>query len=125
MAFGEPEQVVVDEYLPVAPAPGTDPDRRYRQAPRDLRRDRGGDSLEHDGEGSGLLELERAVDEVPRLLRRLALGLEAPEHRRRLRGQPDVPHDRDSRLDDRPHARDRRAGALELDRVGARFLDEA
>ena len=58
-------------------------------------------------------------------VRGLALGLEPPELCRRLGRQTDVTHDGDACLDDRLHARDHRTGALELDRVGARLLDEA
>ena len=64
-------------------------------------------------------------DESLSRFRRLALRLESAEHRRRLWGQPDVAHDRDPRLDDALRAREHRAGALELDDVGAALLDEA
>ena len=87
-------------------------------------RNRRGHGLEHDREAAGRLERERVLDQPLRPLGRPALRLEAAEHGRRLRRQADVAHHRHARADDRARARDRRAAALELDRVGAALLDE-
>ena len=92
---------------------------------RDLGRDRRGDGLEDDREAPASSSASASCDELCCGLGRLALRLEPAELRRRLGRQADVAHDGDARVDDRLHARDHRAGALELDRVGARLLDEA
>jgi len=102
MALAQAEQIVVDEHLAVAVGAGADPDRRHREPARHLRGDRRRHGLEHDREATGCLERARVVDELQRRLRGLALGLEAAQHRRGLRGQPDVPHHRDPGGDDRP-----------------------
>ena len=82
-------------------------------------------ALEHEREAPGLLERQRVLEQLARLLGRAALGLEAAEHRRRLRRQPDVAHHGDARADKRPHPREHRPCALDLHRVRAGFLDEA
>ena len=87
--------------------------------------DRGRHALEHDREAAGRLERPCVGDELAGLRRRPALGLEAAEHRRRLRRQADVAHHGHAGADDRAHAVERRARALELDGVHARLLDEA
>ena len=67
MPLAEAEQVVVHEHLSVAVGPGADPDRRHREPPRDLGRDRRGNRLEHDGEAACIFERERALA-LPRAL---------------------------------------------------------
>ena len=94
-------------------------------ASRDRLGDRGRHGLEHDREAAGLLERERVLVELHGLRGRPALGLEAAEHRRRLRGQPDVAHHGHAGARERANAREHRSGALQLDRVRARLLDEA
>ena len=84
-----------------------------------------GDRLEDDREAARLLQRERVVEHLPGARRRPALGAVAAEHRRRLRRQPDVTHDRDAGANDRAGAVGGGAAALELDGVGARLLDEA
>jgi len=80
--LGEAEQVVVDKHLAVGVPACADADRGDGETLRDLRCDRGRDGLEDDGEGAGLLERERVVDELPRRLGGLPLRLEPTEHRR-------------------------------------------
>jgi hypothetical protein len=125
VTLGEAEQVVVDEHLAVRVAARADADRRHCEPSRHFGSDRCGDGLENDGERAGVLERERALDQLCGGCGRLALRLEAAELRGRLGRQADVPHDRDARVDDRLHSRDHRACALELDRVRAGLLDEA
>ena len=71
-------------------------------------------------EGAGLLDRERVGDQRARLVARLALDADLADRVDRLRGQPDVAHDRDpgpdERLDDPRGAH----AALDLDRLGAR-----
>jgi len=104
VALREAEQVVVDEHLAVAVRAGADPDRRHREPARHFGRDGRRHSLEHDREATGLLERDRVVDQPSCRLRRLALRLEAAEHRRRLRRQANVPHHRNPGTDDCAHA---------------------
>ncbi len=95
------------------------------RAPRDPRRDDGRDGLEHEREAARRLQRARVLDQALRLLRRPALRPETAQRGRRLRCQADVPHHRDAGRHDGHHAAQHRTGALELDRVGARLLDEA
>ncbi len=90
----------------------------------DPRRDRGRHCLEHDGERTCILQRERVLVQLQRRVGGAALCAEAAELRRRLRRQPDVRHHADVRLGDRADARHHPSGALELDQVGAAFLDE-
>ena len=95
------------------------------RAAGDARGHRRRHALEHEREAPGLLEGQRVLEQLPRLLGRAALGLEAAEHRRRLRRQPDVAHHGNARADERPYPREHRPRALDLHRVRAGFLDEA
>ena len=56
MPFREPEQVVVDEHLPVAVGAGADADGRNRELRRDPGGDRRGDGLEHERAAAGVLQ---------------------------------------------------------------------
>jgi hypothetical protein len=85
VALGEPEQVVVDEDLAVSVAAGADADRRHCEPSRHLSRHRCGNRLEDDRECAGVLERERAFDQLCCGLGRLALRLEPAELRRGLR----------------------------------------
>src|SRR5688500_3182362 len=89
----QPEHVVRDEDLAVAPRAGPDADRRDREAPRDLFRDRRGNALHHDREGPGLFDGAGVVQQR----RLVALHAEAAELADRLRRQADVAHDGDLR----------------------------
>src|SRR4029453_9770280 len=80
--LGQPEQVVVHEHLAVALAAGADADRRHRHASRDLRGYGAGAGSEHARDRAGSLERKRTYDEARLRLCRLALCLEAAEHRR-------------------------------------------
>ena len=85
----EAEQVVPDEHLAVALGAGADADRDVQRA-GDARGHRRRHALEHEREAPA--SSASASSNRPRLLGRAALGLEAAEHRRRLRRQPDVAH---------------------------------
>ncbi len=87
--------------------------------------DVGRDRLEDDREAARRLQRQRVVEHLPGARRGPALRAVAAEHRRRLRRQPDVTHDRHAGADDRSRTVGRGAAALELDRVAARLLDEA
>ena len=80
-----------------------------------------GDRLEDDREAARRLQRERLVEHRPGALGGAALGAVAAERGRRLRRQPDVAHDRHAGAHDRARPL---GGALDLDRVAARLLDE-
>ena len=85
----------------------------------------GRDGLEHDREAARRpASASASSTSCCAAVGRAALHLEAAEHGRGLRREADVAHHRDARVDDRPRARDRRAAALELHRVGAALLHE-
>ena len=114
-----------DEDLAVAGSTRADADRRDLELVRHPGGDRLRHRLEDEREAARRFERTRVADESVRPLGRPALRLEAAEHGRRLRRQPQVPHDADPRADDRLRARERRPRPFELDDVRARLLDEA
>ena len=114
-----------DQHLAVAVGAGPDADRRDGELVGDPLRDARRDRFEHEREAAGRLERAGVPEQRERLLGRPALGSVAAEHRRRLRREADVAHDRDPGADDRAHAGEHRPSALELHGVGARLLDEA
>ena len=83
----------------------------------------GRDRLEHDGEGAGVLQRQRVLDEGVAAPRR-GPGPQAHDELG-LRGEPDVAHDRHAGRDEQLDLRRDAAAALELDRVGADRLQEA
>ena len=95
---------MVDEHLAVGRRPCADPDRRHRQCLGDALGYRGRNGFEHDREAARCFERERVLEELPGLIRRAALRLEAAEHGRRLRGQADMAHYPDARAADRVYA---------------------
>jgi len=66
-----------------------------------------------------------ALNQLFGLVRGPALYPVSAERRSGLRGESDVAHHRDARLDHRSGPVDRGAGAFEFHRVGAAVLDEA
>ena len=121
----EAEQVVPHEHLAVRAGAGADADRRDRQRLGHPRGDRRGHRLEHDREAAGGLQRERVVEQLLRLAGGAALRLEAAEHVADCGVRPmwpitGMPASTIARTRD-----EHRAGALELDGVGAPLLDEA
>ena len=121
----EAEHVVKNKHLTIAVRARTNPDGRDRKALRRKRPNGSGDTLEHDREGSGVLERERVLDESPRRTRGLRLHLEAAELSDPLRREADVCHDSDAVRGERADGLDDLGASLDLDRVHARLLQEA
>src|SRR5205823_13879639 len=71
------EDVVVDEDLAVAERAGADADRRNGQPLADERAELRRNAFEDEREAAGMLERESFVDQSPRVVRVLALQLEA------------------------------------------------
>ena len=107
-----PEEVVVHEHLAVAMAARTDTDRGDADGVGDQAGHRVGDALEHDRETAGVDERDRVVDDGASRLELLALDPEAAEGVDGLRRQPQVAHDRDLGVEDRPHRVEALASAL-------------
>ena len=76
-------------------------------------------------EAPGRFERPSVREQCKRLLGGTTLGLEPSEHRRRLRRQPEVAHDRNPCGDDALDPGEHHSCALELDGVGSGLLDEA
>ncbi len=121
----EPEQVGHDLDLAAAQRSRADPDRRDAQplgdGPRELCRH----ELEHDREGTGLLDGQGVGQQGPRLRPVLALDLDlAAETMLRLGCPTDVAHHRDARPDQRLDDPGGPDAALDLDRLRPRLLQE-
>ena len=122
----EAEQVVPDEHLAVALRAGADADRRDVAARSVIRAATGGGTHSSTSAKQPASSSASASSNSCRACSAdAALRLEAAEHRRRLRRQPDVAHHGNARADERPHPRQHRPRALDLHGVGAGFLDEA
>ena len=80
--------------------------------------------LEHEREGAGGLGGVGVVQQAQRRLGGLALRAQAALGGRGLRRQPEMRDDGDARARERADAREHRAGALQLDGVGGRLLEE-
>ena len=123
LAGRQPEHVVQDEHLPVGAGAGADADGRDAQRLSDGARELAGHSLQHDAEGSRLLQGFRVSQDPGRLRVRLALDLEPAHLVDELRRQAEMAHDRDAELGQPARDLDHVA-ALELDRVHPGLLEE-
>src|SRR5262245_44912637 len=100
--------------LAIAIDPRSVADRWHAKARGDDPGDLARDALEDDGEGAGLLERQRVLQQPPARGRVAALNLEPAQLRRILRRQPDMPDHRHSRLVHGPEGRHDCSPAFEL-----------
>ena len=125
LPVAEAGEVLPHEHLGVAGRSGADADggdvERGGQVRRDLRRH----DLHDDGEGTGVLQRLRVLQQAVRRLVATALHAVATQRVDRLRGQPDVGHDGDAGGDEGLDLRRDALAALELDRLRAALLHEA
>ena len=118
LAAVQPQQVVEDEDLPVAPGPGADADRGDVLGVGDGRAQRGRDALEDQCEASGVGQRPSVgIEPVARLP--ASLDAIAAHGVDRLRREPQVPHHRDLGGDEGLDHRDPDGPPLELHGVGA------
>ena len=119
------QQVVDDLHLPVAVRPRADADGGNGQSLRDGARHLVGHQLQDDAERAGLLQGKGVLQHGLRLRLAFALHPVPAELVHRLRGEPDVAHDRNARLRDAMHRLGDPNAALQLHRLRAGFLQEA
>src|SRR3954469_606219 len=124
--LAEAEEVVHDLDLTAATRTGTDADRRDPEPRGDQRRELLRHELEHDREGTRLLDRDRIGQQAPSRLARLALGLDLAAHAVLRLGRPaDMALDGDAGLDegfDDPGAPD---ATLDLHGLYAAVAEEA
>ena len=125
MAKGQIEQIVEHQHLAVAIRSGADADG----GSVDLGRDHGGDfardAFEIHAGHAGAVERDSIAHELFDAAERLALHLVAAHHVDRLRGEADVPGDRNFGVDDAADQVDAFFPAFDLDDFGAGFFHEA
>ena len=81
-------------------------------------------ALEHHAEGAGLVESAGVIEQFLGRGHVLSLHMEATQRVEGLRGEADMPHDRNAGLCHGPHLRADFPAALKLDGMGPAFLHE-
>mmetsp|Transcript_246 Transcript_246/g.556 ORF Transcript_246/g.556 Transcript_246/m.556 type:complete len:277 (+) Transcript_246:43-873(+) len=122
----EPQQVMVHQHLAAGGVPGADADGGDLERRRDRRRHGPRHALQHHAEAPRLLQRQRVLDHLLRLLDVAPLRPEAPQYADGLRGEPHVPHHGDAGVHHGPGRRHpRRPAPLQLHRVHAALLQHA
>src|SRR6266699_6906675 len=120
----ESENVVTDQHLAIAMRARTDADRGNPQPRSHDLRDRIGNTLNYQREDASVFQRKRVRDQFLRRFITASLLTHASQLMHVLRGQPDMPHNGETRRRESPNGLRNGASALQLHGSSASFLEE-